>query len=214
MIFKRKIVAAAISGMVWGVALIGMCYIMVSANASGHTYDDIEDVPHNTFALLLATSPITPSGEHNFNFDNRIKAAEELYKAGKIEYIIASGGDYTKLQAIGCDEPQAILDSLIVRDIPADKIILDYDGTRTLNSIAKAKDVYGLDSLTLISQKYHNERAIYLADKYGIEAVGYNAAPSAVQCSRVKNAVREYLARVKMFMEVIIGLHSDIKTLK
>ena len=214
MTFKRKITTVGIAGLILCVALIGTCYIMVAANTSGRTYDDIEDVPHNTFALLLATSPITPSGEHNFNFDNRIKAAEELYKAGKIDYIIASGGDYTDSQAIGCDEPQAILDSLIVRDIPADKIILDYDGTRTLNSVAKAKDVYGLDSLTLISQKYHNERAIYLADQYGIEAVGYNAAPSPVQTSRVKNVVREYLARVKMFMEVIRGLHSDIKTLK
>ena len=77
MTFKRKIVAVAISGMVLCVAVIGTCYIMVSTNASGRTYDDVEAVPHNTFALLLATSPITPTGEHNFNFDNRIKAAEE-----------------------------------------------------------------------------------------------------------------------------------------
>lgn len=211
MTFKRKIVAVAISGMVLCVAVIGTCYIIVSINASGRTYDDIEAVPHNTFALLLATSPVTPTGERNFNFDNRIMVAEKLYNAGKIEYIIASGGDYTQSQAIGCDEPQAILDSLTMRGIPSDRIILDYDGTRTLNSIAKAQKVYDLDSLTLISQRYHNERAIYLADKYGIEAVGYNAAPSAVQRSRVKNAVREYLARVKMFLEVIIGLYPDIK---
>lgn len=202
---KRIIIKALALGVILCVALMGLCYIAVSVNAIGRTYDDVDAVPHNTFALLLATSPITPAGEHNFYFDNRIKAAEELYKAGKVDYIIASGGDYTKSQAIGCDEPQAILDSLIARDIPFDRIIMDYDGTRTLNSIAKAKDVYGLDSLTLISQKYHNERALYLADKYGIHAVGYNAVPSPVRRSRIKNTVRECLARVKMFIEVYIA---------
>jgi len=94
---------------------------------------------------------------------------------------------------------------LVARGIPADRIILDYEGTRTLNSIAKAKEVYGLDCLTLISQKYHNERALYLADQYGIKAVGYNAEPTPIIRNRIKNTLREYLARVKLFIDIALG---------
>lgn len=182
--------------------VIIVCDVLVTSNAKARTFDDVSDVPHNKVGLLLATSPITPQGEHNYYFDNRVKAADELYKAGKVDFIIASGGDYTQAQPNGCDEPSAIRDSLVARGIPENRIVLDYDGTRTLNSIAKAREVYDLDSLTLISQKYHNERAIYLADKHGLHAVGYNAAPSPVRSKRIKNTLREYLARVKMFIDV------------
>ncbi len=180
------------------------CHFIVFGNASGRTYEEVDSIPHNRYGLLLATSPITPGGAHNFYFDNRIMAADDLYKAGKIDYIIASGGDYTKEHENGCDEPVAILDSLVVRGIPADRIILDYEGMRTLNSIVKAKKIYGLDSVTMISQKYHNERAIYLADHYNLHAVGYNAEPSPIRRNRIKNTLREYLARVKMFIDLTL----------
>lgn len=199
---KRTLLWLVAAGVTFVLLLIVVSHFVVVWNASGKTYDNVAAIPHNKVGVLLATSPITPDGAHNFYFDNRIKAADELYKAGKIDVIIASGGDYTKTQTIGCDEPKAILDSLVARGIPADKILLDYDGTRTLNSIEKAKEVYGLDSLTLISQKYHNERAIFLADKYDIYAVAYNAEPSPIRRNRIKNTLREYLARVKMFIDL------------
>ena len=187
------------------------CHYIVVLNATGKTYDNVEEIPHNKVGLLLATSPITPGGSHNYYFENRIKAADELYKAGKIDFIIASGGDYTKSQKNGCDEPGDIRDSLVARGVPIERIILDYEGTRTLNSIAKAKQVYDLDSLTLISQKYHNERAIYLADQYGIHAIGYNAEPSPIRRNRVKNTLREFFARSKMFLDILTGKKPDIR---
>lgn len=185
--------------------IIAISYIVVSGNESGRTYENVNEIPHNKFGLLLATSPITRGGAHNFYFENRIKSAEELYKAGKIDYIIASGGDYRKEHKFGCDEPQAIKDSLVARGIPSERVILDYDGLRTLNSIVKAKEVYGLDCLTLISQKYHNERAIYLADKVGLKAIGYNAEPSPIRRNRIKNTIREFFARPKMFIDLAFG---------
>ncbi|MCH5231507.1 MAG: YdcF family protein [Muribaculaceae bacterium] len=189
------------------VILIGLLitYGIVCWNASDRTYDDVNEIPHNKVGLLLATSPITPGGAHNFYFENRIKSTEELYKAGKVDYIIASGGDYRDNHRFGCDEPKAIKDSLVARGVPADRIILDYDGTRTLNSIVKAKDIYRLDSVTLISQKYHNERAIYLADKNDLYAIGYNAEPSPIRRNRIKNTLREVLARPKMFLDFAFG---------
>lgn len=209
-ILKRILLSAIIIA----VAVIGVivsCHLSVVRNASGRTYDSVDSIPHNRVGLLLATSPITPGGARNFYFDNRIKAAEELLKAGKVDFIIASGGDYTKDHKYGCDEPAAIRDSLVARGIQEERIILDYEGTRTLNSIVKAKEVYGLDSVTLISQKYHNERAIYLADKYGLHAIGYNAKPSHIRRNRIKNTIREYFARPKMFIDLTFGKMADIK---
>lgn len=111
----------------------------MSLNAGGRIFDNAQDVPAYEYGLLLGNSTITPQGAHNFNFDNRIKAAEELYKAGKMKKIIVSRGDYRTQQKFGCDEPSAMRDSLTARGIPADCIILDYDGTHTLNSIVKTK---------------------------------------------------------------------------
>lgn len=194
------------------VLIVLACDFIVVRNASRRTFDSVEDIPHNRVALLLATSPITPGGARNFYFDNRIKAAAELYNAGKIDIIIASGGDYTKDHQNGCDEPKAIRDSLMKYGVSAAHIELDYEGTRTLCSIAKLKEVYDVDSVTLISQKYHNERAIYLADKFGISAIGYNADPSPIRRNRIKNTIREYFARPKMFIDFIVGVKPQIKS--
>lgn len=78
------------------IAILCGSYYVVVWNAIGQTFESVDSVPRNKAGLLLGTSPITPQGAHNFYFDNRITAAEELYKSGKIEFIIASGGDYTK----------------------------------------------------------------------------------------------------------------------
>lgn len=83
---------------------LGVCYVVVSANASGRIFDNVDYVPEHEYGLLLGTSPITSQGAHNYYFDNRIKAAAELYHAGKVRKIIASGGDYSGKQRNGCNE--------------------------------------------------------------------------------------------------------------
>lgn len=189
------------------IALIALtvisCYISVSLNSSGRTYDNIEDVPEYEYGLLLGTSPFTAEGAQNFYFENRIKAAAELYKAGKIKKIIVSGGDYTRQG--GYDEPRAMSDSLFAHGVHYTAIIRDYEGTRTLNSIVKVKQVYKIDSVVLISQKYHNERAIAQADKYGLKAIGYNAPHSHIKRNRIKNILREFPTRVRLYMDLWFG---------
>ena len=147
---------------------IGTCYALVSANANGRLYDAVDEVPYCRYGLL--------------------------FKSKKIDRIIASGGDY----ADGCNELTAIRDSLVMKGVPADSIVLDYQGTRTVNSIVRAKEL--TDSVTLISQKYHNERALYLADHHGLYARAYNAETPKLIGKKIKNISREFLARVKMMI--------------
>lgn len=173
---------------------IGGCYALVTVNAKGRVYNKAEDVAYCRYGLLLGTSPVTPQGEHNYYFDTRIDAAAQLFNNKKISLIIASGGNY----ADGCNELTAMRDSLIRKGVPADAIIIDYQGTRTINSIVRAKEL--TDSVTFISQKYHNERALYLADHYGLNAIAYNAeTPESIR-KQVRNILRELLARIKMLL--------------
>ena len=176
------------------------CYLLISVNAKGKTFNDIQDIPFNETGLLLGTSPVTSNGEHNYYFDERIKATATLYHnhSGKIKRIIASGGDYSSNG--GCNELTAMRDSLIKQEVPDSLISLDYQGTRTLHSITKIKN---LGSITIISQKYHNERAIYLAEHYGLQAVAYNATMPNIAKKKIRNISREFLARVKLFIDLM-----------
>ncbi len=208
---KRKIIFCILAITVVFVAVIALCDVIVSRNAFGKTYDNVDSIPHRKVGMILGTSPIsTWNGRRNYYFDHRIKAGAELYKAGKVDWLVVSGGDYRNTEN-GYDEPVAMRDSLIKQGVDSARIILDYDGTRTLNSIAKMRDVYCQDSVIIISQKYHNERALYQAKHLGIEAIGFNAKTPGKRTSWWRNRGREVLARVKLFIDVARGLHPDIK---
>lgn len=201
---KKRILIVCCALVAIMLAVVIYCNVAVVNYAKGRTYDRAFDIGQgHTYGLLLATSPITPGGAHNYYFDNRINAADSLYKMGCIKYIIASGGDYRSDHKFGCDEPAAIRDSLVARGVPADRIILDYEGLRTYNSIEKLKR-NGIRSFVLISQKDHNERALSIANYFGykdFDVVAYNAKPSHIRRNRIKNTLREYLARVKMYAD-------------
>lgn len=199
---KRHIIRLLLILIVLMIGAIIGCYVAISINAKGKTFDKVENIPVNKVGLLLGTSPFTPQGEHNYYFDNRIKATAELYQNGRISRVIASGGDYSKREN-GCNELTAMRDSLVAHGVPDSVITLDYQGLRTLDSVVKAKDVYGLDSLTIISQKYHNERAILLAEHFGLHAIAYNASTPDIATKKIKNISREFLARVKMFLDIL-----------
>lgn len=208
---KHKIIIWSIVIITVIIALIAMCDVFVARNASGKTYVDVDNIPHRKVGLILGTSPIsTWNGRRNYYFDHRIKAGTELYKAGKVDWLVVSGGDYRNTEN-GYNEPVAMRDSLMKQGVDSTRIILDYDGTRTLNSIAKMRDVYCQDSIIIISQKYHNERALYQAKHLGIDAIAFNAKTPGRRTSWLRNRGREVLARVKLFIDVARGLHPDIK---
>ena len=211
----RLSIGKVLLGIIIAIAIVIVgCYLLVKCKTKDKTFDNVADIPHRKVGLLLGTSPRVPNGAPNFYYINRITATANLYKAGKVDRIISSGGDYSSRPSGGYNELIAMRDSLVTHGVPDSIIILDYDGTRTLNSIVKAKEIYGVDSITIISQEYHNERAIFLASQNGIDAIGYNAKPSHIITKRIKNEGREFFARVKLFIDVILGEKPKFETTK
>ena len=185
--------------------LIISCNMGVVWNVRGRTFDDVSKIPTNHSGIVLGTSPITPRGIHNGSFDNRIKAASELYKAGKVKKLIVSGGDYTATERFGCDEPKAMRDSLIAKGVNQEDIFMDYEGTTTIRSLAKLKSYYGYsDTITIISQGYHNQRALAMADRLGLPAIAFDADVPPSRFYKVKNYARKSLARVKMLYSLFL----------
>ena len=183
------------------VAITVACDAWVRINAKGSLYDQMDDLPHNKVGLLLGTAPFTPLGEHNYYFDYRIEAASALFHAGKVEYILVSGDCH----APRYNEPLWMRDSLMAHGVPENRIVLDYAGFRTIDSVVRAKEIFGQDSLTIISQQFHNERALYLAHHNGIHAVAFNARDVMHTSKWLKIHTRELLARVKLFIDLAIG---------
>lgn len=175
--------------------------VRVENFARQRIYTDTDSIQHNKVALLLSTNPINRLGRPNSYFTNRIHTTAALFKANKIDYIIASGDNHTRKY----DEPTAMRDSLIHLGVPENRIILDYAGFRTLDSVVRAKEVFGCDSLTIISQADHNARALYLAKTNGIEAVAISAPLIAGRKTRIRLTLREWLARDKMMLDIWFG---------
>lgn len=186
---------------IYAVVMVGMvvyvCNYIVDRNAKGAIYTSTDAVPHHKVGLLLGTSKFLKSGKVNLYYTFRIRAAVALYKAGKIDYILVSGDNgHTNY-----DEPTTFKEDLIKEGVPEDRIVLDFAGFRTLDSIVRAKEVFGQTSLTIISQQFHNERALYLAKNNDITAVGFNAKDVQGKAS-TKVKIREAFARVKLMLDV------------
>lgn len=182
-------------------ALIVAADWRISNFAQGRHFDQVNEVSKHRVGLLLGTAPQLADGRANLYFEHRIAAAVELFGAGKVQYILVSGDNGSR----GYDEPTAFLERLEREGIPRERIYLDYAGFRTLDSVVRAKEVFGQANFVVISQRFHNERAIYLANHYGIEAQGFNAQAVA-GVGGMKMKVREALARCKVFLDLYFGV--------
>jgi SanA protein len=164
-------------------------------------YSDIVKVPYRKTAVLLGTSKFLRNGKKNDFFFNRIDATVLLFKNHKIDFIIISGDNSTKEY----NEPAEMQKELIKRGIPKNKIYLDFAGFRTLDSAVRAKKIFDQNDIVFISQKFHNERAIYLAREFKMNAIGFNAK-DVQKYAGLKTHVREYFARVKLFIDLWFGV--------
>ena len=166
-------------------------YIVYSTNSL--VYTNSKDIPQKDFCLLLGARP------GSYAMDFRISATLELYKAGKVKHILVSGDN-------GIDsynEPKDISRELIRNGIPKENITLDYAGFRTLDSVYRAQHVFDIDELIIVTQEFHANRALYLAQKHSINSLAFIAKPTI---SREFNQFRECFARVRAFLDISLGV--------
>lgn len=189
-----------IAGLTMVMIVILLSNLTINKRTSNLVFNKTESIPENKAGLLLGTSKYLKSGKLNLYFEYRIQATEKLFKAGKIKNIVISGDNSKK----DYNEPEDMKMELVKRGIPQDNIYLDYAGFRTFDSVYRMKEIFGQKSFTVISQQFHNQRAVYIAKSLDIDAVGFNARDVNVY-NGFKTQLREKLARVKVFMDLLIN---------
>ena len=191
----RRVMAVLALLLTLPLVLIIVCQLIVLGGASGRHFDALTALPTNRVGLVLGTNKFVARGRHNAYYTQRITAAAKLYKAGKVEFLLVSGDN----RRSDYNEPVTMKHDLIAAGVPKNKIICDYAGFRTLDSLIRAKEVFGQSKLTIISQRFHNERALFLARANEIEAVAYDAGTG--DFPQGKTALREILARVQAVLD-------------
>ena len=170
---------------------------MIARAAKSKTYSNVSQVPYRSVGLVLGCPKQVFGGYPNPFFENRIAAAAELLLNKKVDYLVVSGDNHVQ----SYDEPTDMRDALVEKGVPKDRIYLDYAGFRTLDSVVRVKEIFGQERVTIISQEFHNQRAIFLASHHGIDAIGFNA-PEVAQRYAFKTHVREQFAKVKALLDV------------
>jgi SanA protein len=196
---KRKIKATIVVTIALLIVATLGAGALIRSSAEGRTYSDASLIPFRKTGVVLGCSRKLSDGRANLFFSYRVAAAATLYKTNKISFLIVSGDNHV----VGYDEATDMKKALVDAGVPADKIYCDFAGFRTLDSIVRAKEVFGQTSITVISQEFHNQRAIYIARRAAIDAIGFNAKDvDAYNSFRTK--LREQFARVKTVLDVCV----------
>ncbi len=159
--------------------------------ASGHVFRSLDTVPEREVGLVLGTSKLTRHGSINLHFSQRIEAAADLYRAGKVHHLLVSGDNHIA----GYDEPTDMRNALMEAGVPASAITCDYAGFHTLDSVVRAKKIFGLSQCTIISEEFHCPRALWIAQRSGLDAIAFAAPDVGLKSWSWRVDMREQLAR-------------------
>jgi SanA protein len=192
---KRAAVVLVGLAIVWTLA----AHVLVAQSSKGRLYSDSAAIPARRVAIVLGCSRLLGDGRRNTFFDNRIQAAAELFRAHKVDYLIVSGDNHRK----DYDEPQDMKNSLLGAGVPAERIYCDYAGFRTFDSIVRAREIFGQTSLIVVSQAFHNQRAIFIARHIGVDAIGFNA-PEVDAYNSFRTKCRDVVARGNMLLDLYV----------
>ena len=200
---RRRIILRRFAGTLSSIVILGLLSVAVSETAirsaaAGRCYESVADIPTNEVGLVLGTSKYAGRRRLNRYYTARIEAAAALWRVGKVRKLLVSGDN----RRVDYNEPKVMQADLIAAGVPKSAIACDYAGIRTLDSMARAKIIFGQGKITVISQKFHNERAIYLGQHWGIDAVGLDA-----ECPPLKPKlqIRETLARLAAVWDSAVG---------
>lgn len=178
--------------------LIVICNQKISHEAKGKTFTSVDEIPYHKVGLLLGTSKFTKHHWINLFYKYRIDATVSLMNAGKIKYVVVSGDNHIEEY----NEPEMMRADLITQGIDSTKIFLDYAGFRTFDSVKRLKEIFGQKDMTIISQQFHNERALFIAKNENMDAVAFNAKDVSKRVG-IKTMLREKLARVKVYLDYV-----------
>jgi len=181
------------------IILILLSNYWIINSTKAQLYSDVEKIPATDVALLLGASKKTKRGNDNLFFKYRVEAAAKLYKAGKIKHIIVSGDNHIKEY----DEATDMCDALIIEGVPDSCITQDYAGFRTFDSMVRCLKVFKQKNITVISQKFHNQRAVFIGNYYKMNVVAFNAKDVPSQYS-FKTKLREYVAKFKAVLDLYL----------
>lgn len=169
----------------------------ISYSVRDKIYTDINTIPPRPYAVLLGTAKYVAKNSPNLFYDYRLEAAKALFDAQKITYLLLSGDNST----LQYNEPRTMKRDLRRMGISEQFLFPDYAGFRTLDSIIRAKYVFQAEPMTIISQRFHCERALFIAKFHQIDAICFAAdQPPTAYFTRI----RESFARLLMLWEVII----------
>ena len=201
-LFRAFVVASA----GFAVVVLGLvgCALMIHHVGEARVYDDVAQLPINDVGLVLGTSKESGGpGKPNPHFYHRIEAAAALYRAGRVKHLLVSGNN----DAHGYDEPTDMRAVLQACGVPPEAITQDAAGFRTLDSVVRAKEIFGQSRLTIITDRFHAYRALFLARHYGIDAVAFPSAEVGVRQS-LKARTREWFADTKACLDLYV-LHTQ-----
>ena len=171
----------------------------VARAADDRVYTRAGSVPYHRVGIVLGTAPRVRGGKNPF-FERRLDAAAALFRAGKVRCLLVSGDHGTRYY----DEVDAMRRGLVLRGVPAKSIALDHAGFRTLDSLVRARKVFGVGSAVVVTDGFHLPRALYLAQQNGIEAVGLSSAEVSTRLAPWP-ATREVGARVLVLLDCLFG---------
>ena len=186
-----------------GALFVAACNVAVLIAASGRVtpVGHEGEAPKRRAAVVMGCAEKLRNGRGNLFFKARIKAAANLWQAGRVEALIVSGDNHVK----GYDEPSDMKRALVAAGVPEDRIVCDYAGFRTLDSVVRAKTIFGLDSFLVVSQDFHVRRAVFLGRCRGLDVHGVAAPlPLVGKRIRTRNALREALARTAAVLDILV----------
>ncbi|WP_185873276.1 SanA/YdcF family protein [Blattabacterium cuenoti] len=190
------------------ISIVIFSYFLISFTSRNKNYDSIEKIPYNNFGIVLGTSKYLHGGGVNYYFKSRMDAIQLLFYKKKIQYIIVSGDNKEE----NYNEPKMMKIELIKRGIPSNIIYEDLYGINTMNSIIRAYKIFHQKKFTIVSQKFHNERAIFFGKYLGLDVVAFNAKNLTTYSSKIY--FREIFSRIKIFLRIFFHLELYKKFLK
>ena len=198
---RRKLVRLVLWGIVASLLAWRGAALAIRLASNGRVFDSesIAALPRLRAGVVLGCRKMFPNGLPNLYFTRRIAAAAELYKAGKVDCLIVSGDNHVKTY----DEASDMKSSLVEAGVPEAQIVCDYAGFRTLDTVLRAKKVFGLYSFVIVSQSDHVRRAVFTARGFGCDAYGYAAQDVNGRYS-IKTTIREPLAKIAAVLDVIL----------